>query len=252
MDKYIEAYRDGVCGLIRKIAEEHRTIERAAAVMADAVAADSMIHVIGPGGHSNIAVEEVLWRAGGLAHINPILDAGTNLIHGAKRSNVVERTPGYARSVLDSYRVGRGENEVMIIVNAYGINSMTIDTALECKNRGVFTIGVTSKSFCDLVPPGAPARHPSGKNLYQEVDIFIDNHLPVGDSIITIDGFPQTTGSTSTFCNCFVMNCLIIETVKILVNRGLTPPVYMSANMPEGDRHNKALEDKYYGVIRHL
>ena len=252
MDKYIKTYRDGICELINRIAEEHANIEKAADVIAQAVAADNMVHVIGPGGHSNIAVEEILWRAGGLAHLNAILDSGTNLIHGAKRSNVVERTPGYARAVLDSYRVGKSPGEVMIIVNAYGINAMTIDTVEECKKRGVFTIGVTSTSFCELVKPGAPARHPSGKNLYQEVDIFIDNHLPAGDSIVSIDGFSQTTGSTSTFCNCFVMNCIVIETVKKLVSMGVNPPVYMSANMPEGDAHNKALEEKYYGLIRHL
>ena len=248
----INQYQQDLSNLLRAIAGEAEVISKAAVVMADAIVADRMIHVIGPGGHSNMAVEEILWRAGGLAHLNAILDAGTNVIHGAKRSNFIERTPGYAVSVLDSYRVGRDPGEVAIIVNAYGINAMTIDTALECKKRGVYTIGVTSTSFCDLVPPGAKSRHPSNKNLYQEVDLFIDNHLPVGDAIVNIEGFPQSVGSTSTFCNCFVMNCLVIETVKELVRRGVDPPVYMSANMPAGDAHNKALEDKYYGRIRHL
>ena len=250
--KEITLYRETICDIFEKIQEEYPAIEKAAAIMADAIERDSMIHVIGPGGHSNIAVEEVLWRAGGLAHINPILDAGTNLIHGAKRSNFVERTPGYAAGVLDSYRVGFLPGEVMIIVNAYGLNAMTIDTALECKKRGVYTIGVTSTSFCDLVPPGAKSRHPTNKNLYQEVDLFINNHLPIGDAVITVEGFSQTVGSTSTFCNCFVMNCLVVETVKLLVARNIKPPVFMSANMPEGDLNNKALEEKYFGRIRHL
>jgi len=252
MSNEISIYKKTLEKILGEIEQEYPAIEKAASVMADAIERDSMIHVIGPGGHSNLAVEEVLWRAGGLAHINPILDAGTNLIHGAKRSNFIERTPGYAASVLDSYRVGFLPGEVIIIVNAYGLNSMTIDTALECKKRGVYTIGVTSTSFCDLVPPGAKSRHPSNKNLYQEVDLFINNHLPIGDAAVNVDGFSQALGSTSTFCNCFVMNCLVIETVKELVKRNITPPIFMSANMPDGDANNKALEEKYYGRIRHL
>lgn len=248
----ITKYRESITAILEQIEGESPAMEKAAGIIADAVERDAMVHVIGPGGHSNIAVEEILWRAGGLAHLNAILDAGTNLIHGAKRSNYIERTPGYAVGVLDSYRVGFEPGEVMIIVNAYGINAMTIDTALECKKRGVFTIGVTSKSFCDLVPDGAKARHPSNKNLYQEVDLFVNNHLPVGDAIVPVEGFSQAVGSTSTFCNCFVMNCIVIETVKALVARGVQPPVYMSANMPEGDAYNKALESRYTGRIRHL
>ena len=106
-------------GIFEEIMREETVIVEAAGVLARAIMADGMIHVIGPGGHSNMAAEEVLWRAGGLAPINAILDPGTNLIHGAKRSNVIERTPGYAASVLNAYRVGMTPGEVIIIINAY-------------------------------------------------------------------------------------------------------------------------------------
>lgn len=252
MSREIAGYGERLGEIFRQIEGEAEAIRQGAGKLAEAIEADQMIHAIGPGGHSNIGVEEVLWRAGGLAVWNAILDAGTNLIHGAKRSNFVERTPGYAKSVLDAYGVGRQPGEVMVIINAYGINAMTIDTVEECKKRGVYTIGVTSSSFARLVPPGHPARHPSNKNLFQEADLFLDNHLPVGDAVVEIEGFGEKVGSTSTFCNCFVMNCLVIETVKLLVERGISPPVFMSANMPGGDEHNKALEEKYAGKIRHL
>lgn len=163
MSRELSEYRKAVCRLLEQIEAEAPVMERAAAVIADAIVADRMVHVIGPGGHSNMGVEEILWRAGGLAIWDAILDPGTNLIHGAKRSNIVERTPGYAKSVLDAYHVGAQPGEVMVIVNAYGINAMTIDTVLECRNRGVTTIAVTSDSFARIVPKGHPSRHPSGK-----------------------------------------------------------------------------------------
>lgn len=252
MNSEITKYREILGNIFKQIEGELPAIQKAAALIADAFEADKMVHVIGPGGHSNIGVEEILWRAGGLAIWNAILDPGTNLIHGAKRSNIVERTPGYAKSVLDAYHVGRQPGEVMVIINAYGLNAMTIDTVEECKMRGVTTIGVTSSSFAGVVPQGHKSRHPSGKNLFEEVDIYINNYLPLGDSVIEIEGYSEKVGSTSTFCNCFVMNCLVAEIVRELVSRGVTPPVFVSANMPGGDEHNKALEEKYGPLVKHL
>ncbi|MBR2180591.1 MAG: SIS domain-containing protein, partial [Oscillospiraceae bacterium] len=80
-------YRDGVIKLVTEIAgTQEENIKRGARLCADAIKNGKLINVIGPGGHSNIAVEEVLWRAGGLVHVNAIIDPGTNVIHGAKRS----------------------------------------------------------------------------------------------------------------------------------------------------------------------
>jgi len=248
----ISVFRNRLCEIFEQIEGELPQIQSAARAITNAYEAGAMVHAIGPGGHSNIGVEEVLWRAGGLAIWDAILDPGTNLVHGAKRSNYIERTPGYALGVLNAYGVGKTPGEVMVIINAYGINAMTIDTALECKKRGVTTIAVTSSSFAEIVPPGSKSRHPSGKNLYELADIYIDNHLPLGDAVVTVGDYDQNVCSTSTFCNCFVMNCLTEEVVAEMLHRGIEPPVFMSANMPGGDEHNRALEEKYGGIIKHL
>jgi uncharacterized phosphosugar-binding protein len=245
-------YRNTITEIMDKILGEIETIQKASRVVAESIAKEEPIHVIGPGGHSNMAVEEVLWRAGGLAPINAILDPGTNLIHGAKRSNFIERTPGYALKVLDAYRVGRKPGEVIIVVNAYGINSMSIDTVLEAKKRKMITIGITSRSFADVLPKDHPSRHLSGKNLYQEVDYFLNCHLPYGDAVVEIKGCIQKTGPTSTFCNVFTINLLMIETVKRLLEMGVQPPLWMSANLPGGDEANRSLEEKYIPRIKHL
>ena len=245
-------YRNTLVEIMDKIVGEIGTIQKASRVVAESIAKEEPVHVIGPGGHSNMAAEEVLWRAGGLAPINAILDPGTNLIHGAKRSNVIERTPGYAVKVLDAYRVGRKPGEVIIIVNAYGVNAMCIDAVLEAKKRKMITIGITSRSFADALPKDHASRHPSGKNLYQEVDHFLNCHLPYGDAVVGIKGCIQKTGPTSTFCNVFTINLLVIETVKRLIEMGVQPPLWMSANLPGGDEANRSLEEKYIPRIKHL
>lgn len=251
MSKTSSAYCKTIVELLTKIeSEEEERIDRAADLLVKVFKEDRLINVIGTGGHSNLAAEEVLWRAGGFAAVNPMLDAGTNLIHGAKRSNYIERTPGYAKGVLDSYGIGKGD--VLIIVNAYGINAMSIDCALECKERGATSIGITSKSFADSVPVGAKSRHPSGKKLYEIVDLFIDSHLPLGDSVVQLEGLQQKMGATSTYVNAFAINLLMIRTVEKLLAMGITPPIWTSANLPNGDQLNKQYEEKYIPRVKHL
>jgi uncharacterized phosphosugar-binding protein len=252
MNRELQQYRDAIAKAIEQISQEEPVVKEAARVMAKSIAEGNLIHVIGPGGHSNMAVEEVLWRSGGLVPINAILDAGTNLIHGAKRSNYIERTPGYAPKVLDAYGVGKKPGEVIVIVNAYGINAMCIDTALEARKRKMVSIGITSRDFADRLPKDHPSRHPSGKNLYQEVDYFINCHLPYGDAVVEVEGCPQKVGPTATICNVFTINFLMVETVKALASMGFQPPVWMSANLPGGDEANRAYEEKYRPLIRHL
>lgn len=251
-NKELIFYKKTINDILDKIAAEIETIRRAAVKMAEAIARDDIVHVIGPGGHSNMAVEEVFWRAGGFAAINAILDPGTNLIHGGARSMIVERTPGYGIRVLDAYRVGRKPGEIIIIANAYGVNAMCIDIVEEARRRQMVTIGVTSRSYADVLAADHPSRHPSGKNLYQQVDYFLNNHLPYGDSIVEIEGTNRRTGPTSTFCNVFTINLLMMETAKALVGMGVEPPLLMSGNLPGGDEANRQLIEKYIPKVKHL
>jgi len=252
MGKETRQFHEVVLRIYKQILEDNPQLEAAGGVIADQIAQGKLIYVIGTGGHSNMAAEEVLWRAGGLAPIDPILDPGTNLINGAKHSNYMERCQGYAKQVLDAYHVGRESGEVIIIANAYGINAMTIDTLLEARRRGMVTIGITSKGFADNVPKGGKMRHPSGLNLYQEVDYFIDNHMPYGDAVVDIDTMAQKVGPTSTLCNVYAINLLMIEAIRQLAAKGIDPPVWMSANLPGGDEHNKQLEEDYIPRVKHL
>ena len=48
------------------------------------------------------------------------------------------------------------------------------------------------------------------------------------------------------------MNLIEIKTVEKLIQNEITPPVWMSANMPGGDEANKKWEEKYYSRVKHL
>jgi uncharacterized phosphosugar-binding protein len=252
VNQKIVEFQSSVAELFTKIVKSNtKAFDEGAKILADAIEADRIINVIGSGGHSTIGAEELFLRAGGLANINAILDGGVNLSQGGTRSLSIERTPGYSKFFFDYYNL-RPEDP-LIIVNAYGINPLSIDLALTAKERGITTIGITSTEFANFVPVNHPARHHSGKKLYECVDVFINCWLPLNDAAIEFDGVPQKVGPLSTLLNVFSLNSLIIATISECVARGLTElPIYTSANMPEGDRLNQQLIEKYRPRIKFL
>jgi uncharacterized phosphosugar-binding protein len=244
-------YFDVINGLMRRVYDEERdAIARAAHLIAEAVAEDRLVHVIGTGGHSAMSAEEVFFRAGGLVPVNAMLDGGFLLGNGALRSTAIERTPGYAKAVLDYHGVGAGD--VLLIVNAYGINAATIDAALEGRARGCATIGVTSVELQRALPAGHPSRHPGGGNLSDVVDIVIDCKVPMGDAIVTIPGVTQRVGASSAYLNALALNLLMIEAIGLLAERGIDPPIWQSANSPGGDEANADHILKYRHRIKGL
>ncbi|MEC0269689.1 SIS domain-containing protein [Paenibacillus anseongense] len=230
--------------------EEQDSVAKAARMMAEHIKQDNIVYAYGPGGHSNLGSQEIFFRAGGLMHISAILDEGTLLSGGALRSMAVERTPGYANIVLDDYELKQGD--LLIIINAYGINSATIDSALVAKSRGVKTIGVTSVRHALATPENHVARHPSKQNLHDLVDIVLDTKIDVGDAVVEIEGLEQRVAAMSTFANAYLLNSLVSETIELLVKDGIQPPIWMSGNASGGDESNARFIQKFKGRIKKL
>ncbi|SKC70921.1 sugar isomerase domain-containing protein [Krasilnikoviella flava] len=244
-------YLRHVTALMQRILdEEGDAVARAADVLARQIAADHLVHVYGPGGHSNLASQEIFFRAGGLMHVSAILDEGTLLSQGALRSMAVERHPGYGRIVMDDW--GLGADDVLILVNAYGINAALLDAALTARERGVTTIGVSSRGHAEETAPDHPARHPSGANLHDVVDVHVDTKVPVGDAVMDVPGARQRTGPVSTFANAYALNWLVMATIELLGERGVQPPVWRSGNAPGGDEANAEFLGRFRGRVRSL
>lgn len=240
---------------IKKIIDEIRSTEReniltAARMIADQVKGDKLVYVFGPGGHSNLAAMEIFFRAGGLMHVSAMIDQDTMLSAGALKSMQVERLPGYGRIVVDDYRIGEGD--LLWVVNAYGINSATIDAALTAKARGAKVLGVCSVEHASTCPPDHPARHPSKKNLYEIVDCNVDCKVKMGDAVLEIEGLSQKIGALSTFANSYVMNCIVIEAINMLASEGIEPPIWKSGNCPGGDEWNNQFISRFKDKVRCL
>ena len=150
------------------------------------------------------------------------------LLHSALRSNKVERTGGYAKAVLDSITSSTAYRRIR------SVQYHDTEVALEEKKSRR-----SSRAFGENVPPGHKARHPSGENLCDIVDVFVDSHMPYGDALVDFEGLGQRVAPSSTLANCFTVNLLVVETVKYLLDRGFEPPLWQSANVPGGEEANE-------------
>jgi uncharacterized phosphosugar-binding protein len=244
-------YLAKVTELLERIRDEEApAVHQAAVLIADHVERDELVYIYGPGGHSNLAAQEVFFRAGGLVHISAILDGGTLLSDGALRSMAMERTPGYSPVVMRDN--GIGEGDLVILVNAYGINAALIDAALYAKDVGATVVGVSSREHAESTAPDHPARHPSGRNLHDLVDVHIDTKVPVGDAVLHLDGLDERIAAISTFVSAFALNSLTASATAELVRRGITPPIWRSGNAPGGDRQHATFLERFRSRVRWL
>jgi len=231
-----DAYFEQAIAALRAVMETQREpMARAAGMLADAIAENRSIFSFGAS-HSFILTEELVYRTGGLMLINPIYPHGMNLaVRPMPMTSQIERVEGLGRVLLEGTAASKGD--VLLVASASGRNPIVIDMALAAREKGLTTIGILSLAYGTNVP----SRHSSGKRLFEIVDQVVDQCSPLGDAAVEVTGFGQKVGPLSTVLGCAVVNAIVCQVVANLVGRGVTPPVYVSANMPGGDEHNAKL-----------
>lgn len=242
-------YFEEVSEMLRKIMEtEQPAINKASELVADAIQAGKIFHVIGTGGHSNMVSTEMCHRAGNLIPCNVILDPGLGCEHGATRW--CEKVKGYTPNVLRYYGVKKGD--VVLQFNAYGINTSSIDAAHYLRDIGATIVAVTSPELSRSIPADFKGRSESRENLCDLADVVINSYTIYGEAVVEIEGYPFKVSPTSTISNIFIMNAINAKVCEILAKRGIKPPVWISGNIPGGPESNQAAQDKYMGILRHI
>ena len=224
---------------------QEAAIDAVAKVCADAIQAGGLLYFFGTG-HAHMLCEEPFYRAGGMACVSPILEPSLMLHQGGAKSSALERLPDLGSTVVAES--GVGEKDVLFLISNSGRNSVPIDGALEGKKRGAATVAITSMAHSSAVT----SRHPSGKRLFEVCDYVLDNCGVYGDACIELPGLTQAISPTSTVLGAALINLVMTETARLLLERGITPPVFASANTDEGDRANKAVIAEYKKRIRIL
>lgn len=240
------AYLERVEEMIQRLQREQlESIRNAAEMVAEVLRKDGLIHIFGTG-HSHMLAEEGLYRAGGLAPVNAMLDPGLMLHEGATASTDMERLPGYSRIVAKKYDFQEGD--LLIIVSNSGVNAVPVEMALLAKEAGMKVVAISSIAYSQAakLKPGVPAR------LYDVADLTLDNLGEPGDAVVEVDGSGLKVGPTSTVVGAAVLNAVFVEAVSLLAADGAELPVYRSSNMPGAPEHNRHLVNRFRGRVKHL
>lgn len=225
-------------------------IKAAAQLMANAIGEDRLIHVYGGGGHTTLCMGEMFFRAGGLSCINPIMETGLSVFNQALKYLELERTVNYGSAIMKYYDLQPGD--VLIIFHNIGINPATIDAAMEAKKAGAKIIAVSSSHWQNEMPAEHFIRHPNKTNLFDYADVCIDDFNPVGDAVVTVPGLETPIAPVSNIIDFYIAHLLEIATVEACIEKGITPPVWSSANTPGGDEKNAAYLAKYRPRVKML
>jgi uncharacterized phosphosugar-binding protein len=245
-DATVTRYHETIVRLIEQIAStQGAALEQAAQALFASLRADGVWHVFGSG-HSHALAEEAFHRAGGLVPVNAIQEVFLTPLTPPAVSGQLERVPGVAKVLLDGHDLRPGE--VLMVISNSGINAVPVEMALEGKARGLTVMALTALAHSRRMT----SRHPSGKRLFEIADIVLDNCGAPGDGAVAYDGMPGWVAPTSLLAGSYIINSLVCRVVELFLADGLAPPVYISANVPEGDEHNHSLEAKYRGRIRGL
>ena len=186
--------------------------------------------------HAGMITQELFYRTGGLAVVNPIFAPGLSPeVSPVTLSSQMERLPEYGR--LLAQKSGMTSGDTLLIHSVSGRNPVAIDLALEARSLGVTCIALTSLEYSRQVS----SRHPIGKRLYELCDLVIDNCGCYGDAAIVIPGFVEQVAPTSTVIGAAIVNALSIRILELCLQEGLQPPFLVSANTDRGDAYNQAV-----------
>ena len=221
-------------------------LDRAIGLLTRAIQTGAVIQAFGTG-HSEAFAMEIAGRAGGLIPTNKIALRDVvlrgSLTADALTGSSLERNPDIVVELWEISPIHAGD--VFVIASNSGVNGSVVGMALLAKERGHDVIAVTSLEHTAQVRP----KHPSGLRLSEIADVVIDNLAPYGDATLDLPG-GVAVGSVSSITSAFIAQLLTIGVAERMNGNGQVPPLYRSANIPGGDEHNHALEEKYADRIR--
>ncbi len=222
---------------------QQEALDKAGGAVSACIRTEHSVYVFGCS-HAGILAEEVFYRTGGLAILNPIFFPGFMLnTRPITMTSQLERLPGLGKILIEENRLAKGD--VLILHSVSGRNTVPVEMALEAERLGATVIAITNLSYSSAVT----SRHPSGKRLFEVCPIVIDNCGTVGDAAVSLDGLPEPIGPTSTAVGAALLNALIVSVVDRLLAEKTVPPVFLSANLDGGDAHNRKIFQDYQDRI---
>jgi uncharacterized phosphosugar-binding protein len=236
-----DQFFDAAIGLLHRVRhEESEAITAAGALLADTVEAGGSLFAFGAG-HSSLAAQDVVYRAGGLALMNLLAVPGVVGVdvNPATLGSALERVDGLASAVLDTSPLRAGD--ALVIVSLSGRNALPVEMAMTARARDVRVIGVTSVAYA----AETTSRHASGTYLKDHCDIVLDSKIAVGDAELTHDTIPAPFAPASTVVTSALLQAVVATAARTLADRGAEPPLLRSGNVDGGHEWNGRIFAEY-------
>ncbi|MEW2624884.1 SIS domain-containing protein [Streptomyces sp. NPDC048106] len=236
-----DLFFDAAINLLQRLREEEaEAIESAAALLADTVASGGRLFAFGAG-HSSLAAQDVVYRAGGLALMNLLAVPGVVGVDvtPATLGSALERVDGLASAVLDTSPLRPGD--ALVIISLSGRNALPVEMAQRARALGIKVIGVTSVAYAAQTT----SRHASGTFLKDHCDLVLDSKIAVGDAELTLDTIPAPFAPASTVVTTALMQAVMATAAAALADRGIEPPLLRSGNVDGGHDWNTRVMDEY-------
>ena len=222
------------------------SIERAADIMAESIAAGRWVHTFGCG-HATLPIEEMYPRIGGFVGFHPIIELPltffTRIVGemGIHQFLFLERAEGFGTEIMKSYQFD--ERDTMWLFSHSGINNVNIDVALRARELGMkLIVAGSADAFADK-----QSRHSSGKKLFDLADVVIDTRAPAVDASVDLRNHQDKIGPVSTMAFVTVVWMTIATVAEKLAERGEQLFIHPSHNVPGDttamDRLNGALAE---------
>lgn len=236
----LDEYNQSIDRLIEKVRTTQReNVIKAGRMIAEAVENSGNVYL------SNIChsmEKDLIYRGGGpifYKHFSWNMDVEKNG-RVRDRSDIDQSQWGMAEYALKMSTMRPGD--VLMVSSVSGRTVNAVDLAYEAKKMGIKVIAFTSMEYTKSVEPV----HPSGKRLYEIVDIAIDNCAPVAEGMMQIPGLEAPYAAASGIaCNILLWSMTTVA-VETLMDHGKTPGILKSANYPGGNEYNKSVVEPHY------
>ena len=228
----LDKYNEAVDALIKKVRTTQKdNIIKAGEMIADTVAGGGNIYL---SSICHMIEWDLISRGGGptfYRHFSWKMDVEKN---GRKREGTFEDYPwGMAEFAIKSSDMKKGD--IIMVSSVSGRTKPVVDLAYEAKKLGIKVIAFTSMEYTKAVD----AVHPSGKKLYEIVDLAIDNCAPSAEAMIDAPGIEAKFAAASGIACDILLWSMTSVAVEKLQEKGITPGILKSANFPGGTDYNE-------------
>ncbi|MEZ4557640.1 MAG: sugar isomerase domain-containing protein [Caldilineaceae bacterium] len=131
------AYLDAARSIIERIqATQLDALDAAAAICADSILKDGLVHLFGTG-HSRMFIEEMYPRHGSFPGFHPMVELSltyhTNVVgtNGQRQAMFLEHVEGLGAVIMRNFVFGADDS--FIVFSNSGVNEVVVEVALEAK-----------------------------------------------------------------------------------------------------------------------